>query len=320
MLGILKYILYIIILILIVASLIITLQNAYIKQLPGSILLSSNSVYRFYASKPKEIRKIFPLFAKPVFYARFASFSPRPNECVIFLELNNNENLAFLNLNTGITTPVLREGGDTLKITNQNEGDEFTFPSISPNSDTILFFKSWNNIHFPYPQGEIFIIKSHKNIIKLTSIVCLAAAKASWAPDSKVFIFSSINSEIIKINIEKPLEYATIRRGINPVFSPNGKLIAYVSGANICICDENGLNERIIVTNYDHFASRNRHSNPTQIAWSPDGKYLLYQRESQLPLPIPIPQFDGIVVNINNPLLKLKLWARNNYYSSIDWK
>ena len=181
----------------------------------------------------------------------------------------------------------MKANGDMQRNLSNNQASD-RLPNLSPDGKSLLFVSDRDDA-----QGEIYVSDPEmKDIKRLTNNLFFEDA-AFWSPNGKEIIFSrdlKIPGDTSKLNVSNgeifimQADGSEVRRLTNrpgfdggPVFSPNGKQIAFYGKS------ENG--------NYDIFlmsSAGEKIQNLTNDAaedyspgWSPDGEWLVYTSGSK---------------------------------------
>jgi Tol biopolymer transport system component len=171
---------------------------------------------------------------------------------------------------------VAREGRNFKKVLDMGE-KACGYSSWAPDGSKITFLTKKNEY-----SGELFVSSLDGSNIRKVTDIPISVNRPSWMPDSKKIVFSSENGVIFSINYDGT-DKKVIIKGLAPSVSPDGKKIAFRDMRNIYLCDIDGKNKKILVWNYDRVIFRSsypRGGYPTEFAWSPDNKYLLYSRST----------------------------------------
>jgi len=147
---------------------------------------------------------------------------------------------------------------------------ENRLPVWSPDGKWIAYD---SNVDNPGGGYSIWIMDSDGNNKRMLA----PGRMADWSPDGKYLIFVGFHCEIYRVSVEDTSKvekltflnqddiYATENK--RPVYSPDGKKIAFESNCQIWVMDADGGNLKQLTQ-----------EGGTSPAWSPDGKYIVYTR------------------------------------------
>lgn len=190
---------------------------------------------------------------------------------------------------------IMDSDGRNPVMLKKEEGFDLFNPKWSPDGKKIVYSQ------YKYKNSKICIITYHekKQIIfpKKKQIIfpndSLQYRRASWSPDGKWLAFSGAESTeddgdiyIMEINGKNKIKIAsTPNNDLSPIWSPDGKNIAFISGPNYGskILDVEYVktkgNSDIYIVNIDSKKQIRLTDNPTNdlgISWSPDGRKIVY--------------------------------------------
>lgn len=212
------------------------------------------------------------------------TYTPEPSPTITHTApptpLGGSAQIAFASNRSGAVEIWLMniDGTGLRQLTNIPEGA--CQPRWSRDGMRIAFISPCERHLNAYPNASIFIINADgSNLIPLPSAPG-GDYDPSWSLDGNKIAFTSLRKGrtpgiyIINLldNSIKSLVEDDTRSIAQPVWSPDGQLIAYVNSDNrIWVMDENGENRRDLIIEEGDF----RINGP---AWSPDGSVVVYTR------------------------------------------
>jgi len=184
--------------------------------------LDKNSSYEIYSSNidGSDIRPItIPDNLKP----RYIGISPKGNQVIVWVN-NSTDNIGSLYKGEF-------DGMNISKLTILHDGG---FPSWSPDGLKILFsFSNKSNVLNIYS-----INIDRTNLINLSAKTNsdLYAVYPTWSPDGSKILFNTYldRAEVYEMNSDGSNLIKLKDEGCNPSFSPDGQLIAFVTGGHYC--------------------------------------------------------------------------------------
>jgi len=173
---------------------------------------------------------------------------------------------------------IPEEGGQPVQVTNHTSGSLF-WPSLSSDGKTIVYEENFGLWKLDLAAGKpvevkIDIVSDEKENNLETLTVSGEADSYSLSPSAKRAVVST-HGELFTIATDRGDVFRVTQtpgaRERYPVWSPDGKLIAFVGDQGgreeVWVCDERGRNAKKI---------SDGDSEKGQLAWAPDSKALLY--------------------------------------------
>ena len=181
--------------------------------------------------------------------------------------------------------------------------DEIVSIDMSASGD-IIFANAMGGRPNPPKEGIYLIRKQQleKRFPKATLLVEDGVSHVAWSPMSKMIVFASSETRkgVYTFDIEAPKFSDIGFGGSTPIFSPNGKKVAYYSGHGIIsIVSLSDLNDedRIVL----------EQTGIWKLKWSPDGQYIFCKTHGDT---------FGVPVNGGRPV---KIFEQFDRGVSFDW-
>lgn len=176
---------------------------------------------------------------------------------------------------------------------------EFSFNNLSwsPDGQKLLFLNDYEDELESMDLCIIDIASKRKKIIVDDFVNAIFASTPSWSPDSKKILFSSLNNQVVEVNINDN-KLTELFDGICPSYSLNGKYIIYRKGKNEFIKKNGGIKYNILGYDYYIYEINNgihsflfngagKWSAGSKfrgaITWSPNSEYAMFSRIFDLP-------------------------------------
>jgi len=206
------------------------------------------------------------------------------------LSRSNNNTLCFT-YNGEIYTLLPGEKPKSIKVSIFNDGRNATEKPLPVNGNITEFAMSPNGKEMAFiARGELFVTSVEGNMTKRITNTPQQERMIQWSPDGKRLIYAAErngNWDIYQSTIvrkEEPYFFAatllkeeaviaTPAEEFQPVFSPDGKEIAYVENRNVLKVYNiaSGKSRTLLPKGHNHSYSDGDWS----FAWSPDGKWIV---------------------------------------------
>ncbi|MBI5047059.1 hypothetical protein HZC07_05010 [Candidatus Micrarchaeota archaeon] len=164
----------------------------------------------------------------------------------------------------------------------------------------------------------MYLYDTDKKIVRKISDTQAFPNSPSWL-NNKELIFASPNKDIINVRLDTQTEdKLKVIYGYAASYCPINKKIAIRAKENIYISNLDGTELQYLVTSYNRHVKSLSSGYPTELTWSPDGKFLIYTREGKCFVKTAVVS-EMIVVDVNNPKVKRKLYTGGGNFWGISW-
>ncbi len=214
-----------------------------------------------------------PPAAPPVLPTLVPSISPTPppppatsvRGQIVFV----SERLGFTSIH------VMDANGTNQRLLVQHQGSFYDYaPAVSPDRRHLAFSSNregpgTDNIYLMHMDGS--------NLQRITSSRNAKNASASWFPDGRRLAFSSNRSgrwQAYTMEADGDRVRQIIKSDqdiINVAVAPNGRVLAYTCGNELCLANPDGSDQRVLLRNGQR---------KDLLAWSPDSTLLAYSQVS----------------------------------------
>jgi Tol biopolymer transport system component len=222
----------------------------------------------------------------------------RTSEDILCVDVSPDNKTIILSLTDVIEGEKLarmeKYGGSPQILIDYTHGEPYRGISWSPDGKKIAVVRGRKNVEeFLF---DLYVMSPQGTDIKRISDINLYLGKPSWSPDSKKIIFTGygsmkwttkgdeeiskkgeegLNIGIFMVDIETGIANKIIDSGFSPAWSPDGRIVAYyepVPNSNRENLNLFNMESKEIKTIFKAGWFGN------SIAWSPDGKYILFPR------------------------------------------
>ncbi|OGV45017.1 MAG: hypothetical protein A2017_05700 [Lentisphaerae bacterium GWF2_44_16] len=141
-------------------------------------------------------------------------------------------------------------------------------PVWSPDGNTVSYISKRKG-------GEkIVLINLNNKTEKILPSVTAKNSYYSWSPQSDKIAYTAKDNKVSVISLKDDNVFV-VGRGQNPVFSPDGKLLAYLSGKDLMVCDT--ATGKIL-----NLSKQQAEGSMEKLSWSTDGRSIYYSKDGDL--------------------------------------
>ena len=144
-------------------------------------------------------------------------------------------------------------------------------PAWSPDGNTVSYISKRKG------GGKIVLVDLNGKTEKILSADIAKNTGYNWSPQSDKIAYTSRGDkgEMVSVISLKDDKSSAVGAGRNPVFSPDGKRLAYLSEKDLMVCD-------IATGKILNISKQQAESSMEKLSWSADGKSIYYSKDGDL--------------------------------------